>query len=249
MPDDYYIVPSTTVAFLSIVGVHIIRRMVGKSMTAAYAGGESGARAAGRSGSVIVVVDAFRASTTVAVLVSKGARILPAASIEEVASAPAAADALAATFAKERVTVVGCGWEGHRASEDEAAASAILRHFGERGARLDARARSVMEAYRSLPKERLRNTSAVRRLKRLGYRRDLDLCLAEDTVPVVPRLLNGAFVGGRNGGASMCKIPGLRAHPKSQKFALTRGGCARILKPGWADQMLQAPSETAEGRR
>jgi phosphosulfolactate phosphohydrolase-like enzyme len=192
--------------------------MVGKSMTAAYAGGESGARAAARSGSVVVVVDAFRASTTVVVLVSNGAHVLPAASIEEAASAPAVADALAATFARERVTVVGCGWEGRRVSEAEAeaAAGSILPRLGERGARLDTWAQSVVEAYRSLPKERLRSNSAVRLLKRLGHRRDLDLCLAEDTVPVVPRLLNGALVGGRNGGASMCKISGLRAHPKSQ---------------------------------
>ena len=34
-----------------------------------------------------------------------------------------------------------------------------------------------------------------RRLKRLGYGRDLEFCLAEDTVPVVPRLAGGTFVG------------------------------------------------------
>jgi 2-phosphosulfolactate phosphatase len=54
---------------------------------ARYAGGEREARSAARSGSVVVVVDAFRASTTIAVLVSKGARVIPVASIEEAASA------------------------------------------------------------------------------------------------------------------------------------------------------------------
>ena len=56
-------------------------------MIARYAGGESGARIAARSGSVVVVVDAFRASTTIAVLVSKGARVVPVASVEAAASA------------------------------------------------------------------------------------------------------------------------------------------------------------------
>ena len=56
-------------------------------MIARYAGGERGARSAARAGSVVVVVDAFRASTTIAVLVSMGARVLPVASVEEAASA------------------------------------------------------------------------------------------------------------------------------------------------------------------
>jgi 2-phosphosulfolactate phosphatase len=89
---------------------------------------------------------------------------------------------------------VGCGWEGHRASEDEAAAGAILHRLNERGVGLDARARRVVEAYLSRPAGRLRNNSAARRLTRLGYGRDLDFCLAEDTVPVVPRLMGGAFI-------------------------------------------------------
>jgi 2-phosphosulfolactate phosphatase len=41
----------------------------------------------------------------------------------------------------------------------------------------------------------LRNNSAARRLKRLGYEEDIELCLAEDAVPVVPRLVGDAFVG------------------------------------------------------
>ena len=55
-------------------------------MNATYAAGERGARAAAREGTAVVVVDAFRASTTISVLVSKGARVVPVASIEEAAS-------------------------------------------------------------------------------------------------------------------------------------------------------------------
>ncbi len=231
-------------------------------MIARYAGGESGARAAARSGSVVVVVDAFRASTTIAVLIYKGARVVPVASVEEAAAAEtdfrvgergsekvagfdfgnspteivgseippdstvalsttngtrvvdAAAGARAiltgafvnagilaedlanGTYGDAELVVVGCGWEGRRASEDEAAAGAILYRLQSRGADLDGRARRVVEGYVSRSGRTLRNNRAARRLKRLGYEGDLDFCLAEDTVPVVPRLVGGAFVGG-----------------------------------------------------
>jgi len=212
----------------------------------------------------VVVVDAFRASTTIAVLVSKGARVVPVASIEHAYSYPGAdfrigergsakvagfdfgnsptevleaeippgstvalsstngtrvveaaagapailtgafvnAGALAEALAPgapgaERVVVVGCGWEGHRASEDEAAAGAILERLRVLGAELDGRARRVVEGYLSRPAATLKTNSAARRLERLGYERDLDFCLAEDTVPVVPRLADGVFLGGR----------------------------------------------------
>jgi 2-phosphosulfolactate phosphatase len=92
--------------------------------------------------------------------------------------------------------VVGCGWEGRRASEDEAAAGAILHRLEKMGAELDGRARRVVEGYLTRPANLLRNNSAARRLKRLEYERDLDFCLTEDTVPVVPRLVDGAFVRG-----------------------------------------------------
>lgn len=230
-------------------------------MIARYAGGERGARSAARSDSVVVVVDAFRASTTIAVLVSKGARVVPVASIEHAYSFPGAdfrigergsakvagfdfgnsptevleadvppnstvalsstngtrvveaaegarailtgAFVNAGTLAEElasgdpgaEVVVVGCGWEGRRASEDEAAAGAILHRLRARGAELDGRALRVVEVYLSRPAAALRNNSAARRLKRLGYERDLEFSLAEDTVPVVPRLAGGAFVG------------------------------------------------------
>jgi 2-phosphosulfolactate phosphatase len=238
---------------------------------ARYAGGERGARAAARSGSVVVVVDAFRASTTIAALVSKGAGVVPVASIEHAYSYPGAdfrigergsakvagfdfgnsptevleaeipsgstvalsstngtrvveaaagapailtgafvsagalAEALAEALAREltvgvhgaeEVVGVGCGWEGHRASEDEAAAgAAILDRLRARGAELDGRARRVVDGYLSRPAAALKANSAARRLKRLGYDRDLEFCLAEDTVPVVPRLAGGTFVG------------------------------------------------------
>jgi 2-phosphosulfolactate phosphatase len=242
-----------------------MRRVSQKTtLVACYAGGESGARAAARSGSAVVVVDAFRASTTIAVLVSKGARVVPVASIEHARSyagadfragergsakvagfdfgnspteilgaevapgstvvltttngtrvveaargAPAIltgafvnasslADELAAGTYGPRVVVVGCGWEGRRASEDEAAAGAILDRLGQRGAELDERARRVVEAYLSRPAKLQRNNAAAKRLKRLGYEQDLDFCLAEDTLPVVPRLVGVAFVGWRS---------------------------------------------------
>jgi 2-phosphosulfolactate phosphatase len=209
---------------------------------------------------VVVVVDAFRASTTIAVLVSKGARVVPVASIEEAASAEADfrigergsakvtgfdfgnspteilaseippdatvalsttngtriveaasgarailtgafvnAESLAeylsdGTYDDAEVVLVGCGWEGRRASEDEAAAGAILHRLRSRGADLDERAARVVERYLMSAASALENNSAARRLKRLGYERDLDFCLAEDTVPVVPRLVGGAFI-------------------------------------------------------
>ena len=231
-------------------------------MIARYAGGERGARMAARSGSTVVVVDAFRAITTIAVLVSKGARVVPVASIERAYSYPGAdfrvgergsakvagfdfgnsptevleaevppgstvalsstngtrvveaargarailtgAFVNAGTLAEElaggghdgAVVVVGCGWEGRRASEDEAAAGAILHRLRARGAELDGRALRVVEGYLSRPDTALKTNSAARRLKRLGYERDLEFCLTEDKVPVVPRLVDGAFVGG-----------------------------------------------------
>jgi 2-phosphosulfolactate phosphatase len=227
---------------------------------ARYAGGERGARRAARPRSVVLVVDAFRASTTIAVLVSKGARVVPVASIEEAASAEADfrigergsakvtgfdfgnspteilaseippdatvalsttngtriveaasgarailtgafvnAESLAeylsdGTYDDAEVVLVGCGWEGRRASEDEAAAGAILHRLRSRGADLDERAARVVERYLMSAASALENNSAARRLKRLGYERDLDFCLAEDTVPVVPRLVGGAFI-------------------------------------------------------
>ena len=229
-------------------------------MIARYAGGEKGARAAAREGAAVVVVDAYRASTTIAVLVHKGARVVPVASIEEAAGYPGAdfrigergsakvqgfdfgnsptevqaaqmkpgstvalsttngtrvteaADGSPAIFSGAfvnaravaealkdgahgpRVVVVGCGWEGHRSSEDEAAAGAILSHLFGAGAELDERAERVVDLYRRSSKDVLAKNTAAKRLLRLGYEKDLGFCLAEDAVPVVPRLVEGAFV-------------------------------------------------------
>ncbi|MGB3682741.1 MAG: 2-phosphosulfolactate phosphatase [Rubrobacteraceae bacterium] len=230
-------------------------------MIARYAGGASGARDAALAGSPVVVVDAFRASTTVSVLVAKGAGVLPVASIEEARVAetyfrigergsvkvagfdfgnspteiqaadipPGSTVALSTTNGTrvveaaagapliltgafvnagaiarelisvdhEEVTVVGCGWEGRRASEDEAAAGAILHRMRLSGADLDDRARRVVELYLNRPRRALRDNSAAQRLKRVGYEADLEFCLAEDTFDVAPRLLGGLFVTGR----------------------------------------------------
>ena len=228
-------------------------------MIARYAGGETGARGAAREGAAVVVVDAYRASTTIAVLVRKGARVVPVASIEEAAGYPGAdlrigergsaqvkgfdfgnspteimaaavepgstvalsttngtrvteaaegataifsgafvnaravAEALSDGAYGPRVVVVGCGWEGHRSSEDEAAAGAILHHLSEAGAELDERAKRVVSLYLRSSKAVLAKNTAARRLRRLGYERDLGFCLDEDAVPVVPRLSEGAF--------------------------------------------------------
>ena len=216
-------------------------------MNARYAGGALGARNGARAGSSVVVVDAFRASTTVAALVSKGAGVLPVASIQEArvaetdfcigergsvkvpgfdfgnsptevssaeipsgstvalsttngtrvieaaAGAPsiltgafvnagAIAEELAGEDRGAEVVVVGCGWEGRRASEDEAAAGAILYRLQQCGADLDERARRVVHLYLNRPRRALRNNSAARRLERVGYEADLDFCLTEDTL-------------------------------------------------------------------
>jgi 2-phosphosulfolactate phosphatase len=232
-------------------------------MTAVYATGERGAREASREGAAVVVVDAFRASTTIAVLVRKGARVIPVASIEEAAvysgadyrigergsakargfdfgnspteveaaeltpgarvvlsttngtriieaahgayailagafvNAHAVADKLATGAWGMRVAVIGCGWEGRRSGEDESAAGAILHRLRERGAGLDERAEWAVRLYLARPQRALRRNSAARRLVRLGYEKDLDFCLAENTVPVIPCLEGGAFVDRR----------------------------------------------------
>lgn len=228
-------------------------------MIARYAGGERGARSAARAGSVLVVVDAFRASTTVSLLVSRGARVVPVASIQEAAAAradlrigergsakvagfdfgnspteilaahiPAGATAVMSTtngtrvveagrgaaatyvgafvnagrlatqlydrFPEAEVVVVGCGWEGRRASEDESAAGAILHRLEMLGSELDQRARLVTERYLRRPSSALRTNSAARRLLRLGQKDDIELCLKEDLILSAPRLLGGAFI-------------------------------------------------------
>jgi 2-phosphosulfolactate phosphatase len=230
------------------------------NVLADYGAGERGARDAARRGAAVVVVDTYRASTTIAVLVNHGARVVPVASIEEAEVYPAdfrigergsakvrgfdfgnsptevegaripegstvvlsstngtriieaahgspailigafvnaravAEVLLDSATADGRVVVVGCGWRGRRSSEDESAAGEILGHLRQGGADLDQRAERIVNEHRERPKKALLTNTAARRLKRLGYERDLDFCLAPDTVPVVPRLEDGAFV-------------------------------------------------------
>lgn len=229
-------------------------------MIAGYAGGARGARDAGRRGAAVVVVDAFRASATISVLVAGGARVIPVASISEAASMEAdlrvgersgekvpgfdfgnspteilgagiprgstvalyttngtrvveaaknAPLVLIGTFVNASavaaelsdvdtdVVVAGCGWRGRRASEDEAAAGAIISRLVERGAEPDGRARNAMSRYLEGDRESLKRNSAALRLKHLGYERDLEFCLSEDIVPVSPRLMDGAFAARR----------------------------------------------------
>ncbi len=229
-------------------------------MIATYAAGESGASEAARDGATVVIVDAYRASTTISVLIKKGARVIPVASIEEAADYPGAdyrvgerdsakvpgfdfgnsptevsaaeiergatvvlsstngtrilaaaidapailtgafvnahaiADYVSTDTANEKVAVIGCGWRGRRSSEDESASGAILQRLKERGATLDDRAESVVQTYLTRPERSLRNNTAAKRLKRLNYAHDLDICLALNTMPVAPRLIDGAFV-------------------------------------------------------
>ena len=229
------------------------------NVLAGYGAGERGAREAARGGAAVVVVDTYRASTTIAVLVAHGARVVPVASIEEAEVYPAdfrigergsakvkgfdfgnsptevgearipdgstvvlsstngtriieaahgspgiyigafvnaravAEELLNSAAADGRVVVVGCGWRGRRSSEDESAAGEILGHLRGSGADLEERAERIVREHRERPKEALLTNTAARRLKRLGYERDLGFCLTPDTVPVVPRLVDGAF--------------------------------------------------------
>ncbi len=229
-------------------------------MLAGYGAGEKGARGAASRGSSVVVVDTYRASTTIAVLVAHGAQVVPVASIEEAERYPAdfrigergsakvqgfdfgnspteveearippgstvvlsstngtriidaahgspavyigafvnagavAEEVLRSATADSRVVVVGCGWRGRRSSEDESAAGEILARLQQGGANLAERARRIVREHDERPRKALLTNTAARRLRRLGYERDLDFCLAPDTVPVVPLLADGVFV-------------------------------------------------------
>ena len=71
------------------------------------------------------------------------------------------ADELAVGAYGERVAVIGCGWEGGRASEDESAAGVILCRLRQRGVGLDERARRVVELYLRAPKRRCAGTAPL----------------------------------------------------------------------------------------
>ena len=174
---------------------------------------------AARGGAAVVAVDAFRSSTTIAALVSKGVRVVPVASIEEAASYPGAAYRIGERGSakvqgfdfgnspteiekvelEKGATVVLSTTNGTRIIEAARDAPAILTGaFVNAHAIADELTRGIYGASQALIGcgwEALRRNSPARRLKRLGYEEDLDFCLAEDTVPVVPRLKGGAFVG------------------------------------------------------
>lgn len=225
-------------------------------MIARYAAGAAGARAAARSGATVVVVDAFRASTSICLLVSRGVLVTPVADLEQAAhfvadyrigergsakvkgfdfgnsptelagaelragatavlsttngtrvlrAAEAAPVVLTGAFVNagavaemlldvgHEVVVVGCGWEGKRALEDELAAGSMLHRLADGGVELDPRARAVADMYRGRPITDALKGSAARRLRRLNHAADLNFCLREDSVPVVPRLIRGTF--------------------------------------------------------
>jgi 2-phosphosulfolactate phosphatase len=136
-------------------------------------------------------------STTNGTRIVEAARGAPAILAGTFVNAHAVADALVNGDYGARFAVIGRGWEGHRASEDESAAGAILYRLREKGTKLDERAERVVDLYLTRPEKTLRRNSAARRLRRLGYEEDLDFCLAENTVPVVPLLEGGAFAGQR----------------------------------------------------
>ncbi len=77
------------VVFLDLANDEGAKHTIGLLMISRYAGGAKGAREAARAGAAVVVVDAFRASATICVLASKGARIVPLASVEEAKVFPA----------------------------------------------------------------------------------------------------------------------------------------------------------------
>ena len=70
-------------------------------------------------------------------------------------------DELAVGAYGERVAVIGCGWEGGRASEDESAAGVIPCRLRQRGVGLDERARRVVELYLRAPKRRCAGTAPL----------------------------------------------------------------------------------------
>ena len=73
-------------------------------------------------------------------------------------NAGALARALASESPEAEVVVVGCGWRGHRSSEDEAASGAIIHRLRALGAEADPRAWAVEEAYLSRPSGGSRGT-------------------------------------------------------------------------------------------
>ncbi len=151
--------------------------------------------------------------TTAALSTTNGTRVLDAAEGAPLTLTGAFvnATALAAELCRISldVVVVGCGWEGKRALEDELASGAILHRLEEAGVSLDERARRVARSYTTRPNTDALAASAARRLRRLGHEADAEFCLREDTLPVVPMLSDGGFVtmgtDGKPGGVPLRK--------------------------------------------
>jgi 2-phosphosulfolactate phosphatase len=139
--------------------------------------------------------------TTIVLSTTNGTRIIEAARgafailAGAFVNAHAVAHKLAIGAYGERVAVIGCGWEGCRAPEDESAAGAILYRLRQSDVGLDKRARRAVDLYLARPEKSLSRNRAARRLARLGHERGIDFCLAENTVPFVPFLEGDIFVG------------------------------------------------------
>jgi 2-phosphosulfolactate phosphatase len=137
---------------------------------------------------------------TVVLSITNGTRVIEAAQGASMilagafVNADAVANELASGTYGERVAVIECGCEGRRTSEGESAAGVILYRLRERGVRLYERARWVVDFDLARPEKSLLRNGATRRLVRLGHERDIDFRLAENIVPVVPRLKGDTFV-------------------------------------------------------
>jgi hypothetical protein len=94
----------------------------------------------------------------------------------------------------------------------------------------------------------LQNNSTARRLKRIGYEGDIEFCLAEDTVPVVPRLVGDAFVGGLQGPGGPAKLrPG--GQHKKPRFLLDKEMARHYPGVSEGGSNVTSSVESATGRR
>lgn len=201
---------STTIAVLVSAGVRVLTVAspeAARAATADYRAAERGSKKLpgfdlGNSPTEAATAE-LRPGSILALTTTNGTRIIEAARgaaeilIGAFVNAEAVADSVAGPLEEPsglEVAVIGCGWRGKRASEDERAAGAILHRLSGRGATLDVRAERVVDAYRNRPRRELYRNAAARRLKTLGYGHDLDFCLTEDSVTVVPRLTDGLFL-------------------------------------------------------
>ncbi|MEO0085514.1 MAG: 2-phosphosulfolactate phosphatase [candidate division WOR-3 bacterium] len=106
--------------------------------------------------------------------------------------------ALVATLAGEtEVAVVCAGNAGRFSLEDFACAGALVARLAPRTTRLGDGALAARTVWRGLGRSLSRNllaTEHARRLAQLGFGADLELALRIDSIPVVPRLVEGRLV-------------------------------------------------------